>query len=390
MAKRYSKSGRHSVRHAKYRIGHAHQDPSIPVAMLGIVVSLFVAFSVASSFFQPTAYVVSGGEEYVIDSGSAGGSPSDSSSSDYSGIATYTDEPVGEASSSDYTAVFGPLSSGDSTPPVPQNTTQDKTLPNVGEAVTFSVEWEDDSGLDRAVVFIDEGAGFQQAKIITLTGTRATATYTWSGSVPKDTVVKWKMIGYDTSDNSAESDVGSFTIGGKDTVAPTIKDATATPEEPVIGDSILLFATVEDNVGLKKAQLVVGGNVVQTADIGGKTKTVVKFKYDTSKLKAGAKINWKITVEDGAGLKTESGSFSLTVKAAPIGTTTTLSTEESTTTGSVPDTTSTLPKGGLSTEVLLPLIIIIAAVAVAGGLGYYIYSRKHTATVEKLPIQSKR
>ncbi len=388
-------SSRRGIQHGKYRLGHRHQDPSIPIALLGIVVSLFVAFSVASSLFQPTAYVVSGGEEYVIDSGSAGGDPADSSSSDYSGMATYTDQPVGEASSSGYTAVFGPLSSGDTTPPSPRNTTQDKTLPNTGESVTFSVEWEDDSGLDRAVVFVDEGAGFQEVKIIALTGTTSTATYTWSGTVPKDTAVKWKMVGYDTSENSAESEVGSFTIGGKDETAPIIKDATGTPEEPVVGDSVLLFATVEDNIGLKKAQLIVNGKVVQTQDIGGKTKTIVKFKYDTSKLKAGDAVSWKIVVEDGAGLKTESSSLRFTVKGAPDETTTTLgdettTTEGDTTTTEVGATTTTRP-GGLGTEVLLPVIIVIAAVAVAGGLGYYIYSRKHSAVPEaKAPVQAKR
>src|SRR3989338_8225580 len=135
-----------SIVNKRYMLAHRHQDPSIPIALLGIVVSLFVAYSVSLSLLQPTAYVVSGGEEYSLEQGSAN-SATDSSSTDNSATVAYTDQPVGESSSSDYNVVFGPLPSGDTSPPTQQNTTQDKTLPDVGEAVTFSVEWEDDSGL---------------------------------------------------------------------------------------------------------------------------------------------------------------------------------------------------------------------------------------------------
>ncbi len=182
---------------------------------------------------------------------------------------------------------------------------QSSSVPKEGEGVDIAVEWVSDSDLQYAEITITDTETYTEK--IAMSGKTARARYRWEAGSPAGTNVQWSMKAYDKSGKTNSTGPRGFEVGGIDNEKPKILKTEGVYE---IGSRTgLLKVRVSDNLLLGKLNLEVNGKKREPILLDGKSKDVT-VDINPNEFVDG-KAEWKLTVEDGAGLVSEEKSGTL-------------------------------------------------------------------------------
>jgi hypothetical protein len=189
--------------------------------------------------------------------------------------------------------------------------------PDVGAATTLQTHWNDNVGLDHAIVETNETGVFKNDSTpIMLVGPDATAIYNWKKAAAVLTTVGWRVWAYDGSGNVNVTPIMTFVVGAIDKEPPKVFNLSISPIHPTPGDKIVLYATATDNFGLSNAVFKVNGVNSAPVRIAG-TLAYPKYIINTTGLAVGSLVNWTIFVTDAKGLITPGPVVNFTLGAAP-------------------------------------------------------------------------
>ncbi|MBI4015316.1 MAG: hypothetical protein HY362_01195 [Candidatus Aenigmarchaeota archaeon] len=182
---------------------------------------------------------------------------------------------------------------------------QSSSIPKEGEGVDIAVDWVSDSELDYADITITDTETYTEK--IDLSGKKARARYTWSAGSPGGTNVQWSMKAYDIAGKSNTTGPQGFEVGGVDTEKPKILKAEGVYE---IGSRTgILKVKLSDNLLLAKLNVEINGKKKEPILLDGKSKDIT-VDINPNEF-VGGKADWKLTVEDGAGLVSEASTGTL-------------------------------------------------------------------------------
>jgi hypothetical protein len=195
------------------------------------------------------------------------------------------------------------------------------TRPIVRQSVGIKVLWNDDRGLQGAVLMTNETGRFLEAGRVTLNGRSAWSNFTWSNpAVPAGTVVAWKVTGTDIDGNANDTDP-TFTVEA-DTeppqfVAGSLKQST---DKPVEGGVVEMTASFTDNSLLVKAviETTESGKLqnITTVDLSG-TAATATYRWRNPSVKPATIVKWRMYAVDGSGLVTVTPQLNFTVQETP-------------------------------------------------------------------------
>jgi len=210
----------------------------------------------------------------------------------------------------------------DSTPPTIVNGHISTSAPNYGDIVTVKVNFSDNSGLDRAILEVTEGAAApRNVSTVPLSGTFATATFQVTANQPKGTVVKMRIYCFDTSGNAYTSSSDPvYTV--YETLPPVITSVGQSSGTIGVGGTNMLTATITDNAGIDRAVLYTNetgkwkeynGTYGSPKNLSGAASATASFSWKNATLKVGNTVFWKIVAFDTSGNNATSGNLSFEI-----------------------------------------------------------------------------
>ncbi|MEM5814349.1 MAG: hypothetical protein QXD77_00855 [Candidatus Aenigmatarchaeota archaeon] len=295
-----------------------HGPTKMALACTVFVVALaigFVAFYDAG--YYATGYaVIAEAPHFIVTAADASGGTA--SSTNFKLDVSMGEATVGKGTSASFSLTLGAMAylSGDSTPPA-CTIKQSTGTPAEGATVTLTASCSDDTELKEIALYTDESGTMLKitdyGSPAAVSGAKANTTFLWqNAAIEEGTTVAWKAVATDTSGNEGESTSLAFTVGAAaDTAKPTASKPVASPTSPQEGGTVTIISQLSDNMALASADLLVNGNVVDTAAVEGKTATA------TLKWMAGKAGTYaiKVSATDAAGNTAESSELVLTVVA---------------------------------------------------------------------------
>ncbi len=325
--KRAAKKGKVTVRVTYHSRPVKYAPDTLLPAKRAMAYAVFaIALAISMTAFYDAGYystgfaVVATAPSYIATVADASGGPASSNS--FKMDVSMGEPVVGNGKSTNFGLTLGAMAflGGDAMPP--KCTIRQSTgAPARGAEVTLTTTCTDDIELKEIALYTDESGTMKKTTSYgspaAATGTAKTVTFKWKNqAVTTNTTVTWKVIATDSSGNDGESTTLAFTVGGvPDTTKPVAGKPAASPTSPTEGTDVTVTSQLTDNKELAGADLLVNGEVVDSATVSG---TSEKAEFAWTPPKAGT-YTIKVAATDGAGNSAESAGLVLTVKAAVTG-----------------------------------------------------------------------
>ncbi|MBI4015542.1 MAG: PQQ-binding-like beta-propeller repeat protein [Candidatus Aenigmarchaeota archaeon] len=197
-------------------------------------------------------------------------------------------------------------------PPAYSSVQQSTASPKLGENVTVSAAWTDNTGLSYTVLQMYNSSGKQWVDFakISLSGTSAQSNFTWSDpnkTLQHGSTVKWKFAGYDVGGNINSTTEKQFVI--EDTESPVITAIKQSTDIAGIGAVVLININVTDNAALGWATLetdesgIFGNKTVYGSPVNlrGDNFANIAFNWRNGSIKDGTTVKWRVYINDTAG-----------------------------------------------------------------------------------------